>query len=103
MDIAIPFETRARELQAFTHRNMARRTRVEIDDPLIGALSQEVDLPLLGVAYDPRDQRVEVIVGDPGGPRLTHSIAHVTGIDLLREGERDRTLRVSHGDAQTLL
>lgn len=90
-------------LREFTRRNAGRPTRLEIDDPELGAQWQEADLPLQGVAHDPRDAKVEVIVGAPGGPRLTHSVAGVTGIDVEAADGRDRTLRLAHGAGQTLL
>lgn len=93
-------------LRGFTERNAGRLTRLEIDDPEIGAQWGEVDLPLRGVAYDPRDERVEMMLGDLGSIdiHLTHSIQGVTSLDVLRDEDgRDRVLRVVHGGAQTLL
>lgn len=87
----------------FTRRNEGRRTRLEIDDPELGAQWQEVDLPLQGVDYDPCDGSVEIIVGAPGGPRLSHRVAGVTEIDVQQGGGVDRTLRLAHGTGQTLL
>ncbi|HEU4452425.1 MAG TPA: DUF5335 family protein [Longimicrobium sp.] len=87
----------------FTRRNEGRRTRLEIDDPELGAQWQEVDLPLRGVDFDPRDGSVEIFVGAPDGPRLSHRVAGVTEIDVQRGGGADRTLRVAHGTGQTLL
>lgn len=90
-------------LRDFTRRNAGRPTQLEIDDPEIGAQWQEVNLPLQGVDYDPREGKVEVIVGAPGGPRLTHGVAGLTGIDVEAVDGRDRTLRLAHGAGQTLL
>lgn len=95
----------AERLERFTQRNAARRCMVEIDDPSFGAQLQCVDYPLLGVAYDHRDRRVEIMLGDrEGGNHISKNIGGVTGIDIV-EGEdgRDRVLRISHGLGQTLL
>ena len=53
-----------RELSAFTARNAGRRTVLEVDGMDIGAQREEQGYPLRGVAYDPRDGRVEIMLGD---------------------------------------
>jgi hypothetical protein len=96
----------AEELSAFTKRNAGRRASLEVDDPDYGLLMQEHGYPLLGVAYDHHDQRVEIMLGDLEGTRrhLTRGISHVRSVDVLRDaGGRDRVLRVAHGRGQTLL
>jgi nucleotide-binding universal stress UspA family protein len=96
----------ATELQAFTQRNRGRRTSIEVDDPELGAQAQESDYPLLGVAFDHHDQRVEIMVGDLQGSarHLTRGIGHVTSIDLLKDARgHDRILRMAHGAGQTIL
>lgn len=93
-------------LKDFTERNAGRITRLEIDDPEIGAQWAEVDLPLRGVAYDPRDDRVEVMLGDTWstGTHLTHSIAAPDGLEVVRdEAGRDRVLRIAYDGGQVLL
>jgi hypothetical protein len=93
-------------LHDFTNRNAGRRGWLEIDDPELGAQIQEVDYPLRGVAYDPRDGRVEIMFGDQSSTEhhLTHSITGPDAIDV-RDGSpgRGEVLRVAHGAAQTLL
>src|SRR5690606_23692387 len=42
----------AEELQEFTRRNAGRRASLEVNDPELGAQSQEHDYPFLGAAYD---------------------------------------------------
>jgi hypothetical protein len=81
-------------LRDFTRRNAGRPTLLEIDAPDLGAQWQEVNLPLQGVDYDPREGRVDVIVGAPDGQRLTHAVAGVTAIDVEAADGRDRTLRL---------
>lgn len=96
----------ADELQAFTRRNVGRLASLEVDDPEMGAQSQERDYPFLGASWDRHDERVEIMLGDFEGPgrRLTRGIAGVTGIDLLRdESGRDWVLRVAHRPGQTIL
>jgi nucleotide-binding universal stress UspA family protein len=102
----LPHMDWALRLDSFSHRNAGRRGTLEVDDPEIGAQAQEFDYPLLGAAYDPHDQRVELMFGEErGGCRhLTRGIAGVTGIDVLRDDHgRDLAIRISHGTGQTLL
>jgi nucleotide-binding universal stress UspA family protein len=93
-------------LADFTRTNAGRRTRLEIDDPEIGAQAQEMDYPLRGVAFDPHDQRLEIMLGvlGKGEPHLSRSIGDVTSLDLLVDkGGQDVALRVRHGTGQTML
>jgi nucleotide-binding universal stress UspA family protein len=100
-------ETRwAEELSAFTRRNAGRHASLEVDDPDYGMMIQEHGYPLLGVAYDHNDKRVEIMLGDLEGTRrhLTRGISNVQAVDVLRDASgRDRVLRVAHGRGQTLL
>jgi hypothetical protein len=96
----------AQELEAFTRRNAGRHASLEVDDPEMGAQSQEHDYPFLGAAWDRNDQRVEIMLGDFDGVgrHLTRGIAGVTGIDILRdENGRDQVLRIGHEPGQTIL
>jgi hypothetical protein len=93
-------------LHDFTNRNAGRRGWLENDDPEFGAQIQEVDYPLRGVAYDPRDDRVEIMFGDQGSTdqHLTHSITAAVAIEVrTAEAGRGETLRIVHDDAQTLI
>lgn len=93
-------------LADITRANAGRRTRLEIDDPEIGAQAEEVHYPLLGVVFDPHDQRLEIMLGAPGtgAPHLTHGISGVTSLDLLTDKEgKDVALRAQHGAGQTVL
>ncbi len=94
------------QLQMLTRRNFGRRGTLEIDDPDIDAQAQVIDYPLLGAAYDPHDECVELMFGDPatGGRHLTHAISGVTSIVVLRdEKQRDLAVRIAHGAGLTLL
>ena len=96
----------AEELTTFTRRNAGRRASLEVDDPDYGLLMQEHGYPLLGVAYDHHDKRVEIMLGDLRGTRrhLTRGISNVHSVDVLRDARgRDRVLRVAHGGGQSLL
>ena len=102
----IPADQWARELQAFTQRNLGRKASIEVDDPELGAQAQESDYPLLGVAFDHHDQRVEIMVGDFQGSarHLTRGIGNVNSIDLLKDARgHDWILRIGHGAGQTIL
>jgi hypothetical protein len=94
-------------LKEFTNRNAGRRTVLEIDSIDIGAQEEEQDYPLKGVTFDPRDQRVQIMVGEEGSVErhLTHSIGNPERIDVLRRADgRDEALRIVHGNgSQTLL
>jgi len=104
--VVIPQAQWAAELSAFTKRNVGRRASLEVDDPELGAQSQEQDYPFQGAAYDHHDERVEIMLGDfgAGGRHLTRGIGKVHAIDVLRdEHGRDWILRVAHGNGQTIL
>jgi nucleotide-binding universal stress UspA family protein len=96
----------ASQLDAFTRRNIGRRSSLEVDDPEIGAQAQEHDYPLLGAAFDTHDCRVELMLGELGdvGRHLTRGIGGVSRIDILKDDSgRDIALRIAHGFGQTLL
>lgn len=97
----------AATLRDFTNRNAGRRTVLEIDSMEIGAQEEEQDYPLKGVTYDPRDRRVQIMVGEEGSvsQHLTHSIGDPEQIDVLRRPDgRDQALRIVHSNgSQTLL
>jgi hypothetical protein len=96
-----------RELQTFSHRNAGRLTTIEVDGPDLGAQQDEHGYPLRGVAYDPRDGRVDIMLGDLGSVdrHLTRSLENVRKIDVLEDARgRDRALCVEQdGDVQTIL
>lgn len=92
-------------LRKFTARNAGRRAAVEIDDPRLGAFVEVKSYPLLGVDYDHRDGRVEIMLGDfQGGERhLTRSIPHPASVSIRRVAGSDSALSVAHDSGQTLL
>ena len=96
----------ARVLAAFTKRNEGRRTRLEVDDPAIGAQIQETGYALMGASYDRRDDRVELMLGMPraSAPHLTRTITGVDFVSLLADATgADLGLCIKHGEGQTVL
>jgi nucleotide-binding universal stress UspA family protein len=96
----------AEVLDDFTQRNGGRRTRLEVDDPDLGAQLQEGEYPLLGVTFDPVDQHIEIMLGQLGAgePHLSRSIGGVDSLDVLTDpDDQDIALRLRHGEGQTIL
>ena len=94
------------QLDEFTRRNRGRRTTLEVDDPDLGAQAQESGYRLLGATYDPRDRRVELMLGGPGGvtQHLTREIPNVESVAIAADARgSDLGLRIRHGKGQTLL
>jgi hypothetical protein len=89
----------------FTRRNAGRPTRLELNDPDLGAQVVEEDYPLRGVAYDPRDERIEIMLGEAGATdrHLTHTISHVDSVECLRSDDADHALCIEHQGTRTLL
>jgi hypothetical protein len=61
------------ELRSFVRRNLDRRTRLEIDDPGLGARVLESGLSLVGATYDARARKIELMFASP-----TRREAHFT-------------------------
>ena len=94
------------EVALFSRRNAGRPTRLEVDDPTLGAQTQECGYALVGASYDRRDARLELMLGDvmTGARRLTHTIGGVRSLAVRSDGDdRDEALQVRHGTGQTLL
>jgi nucleotide-binding universal stress UspA family protein len=92
-------------LDEFTRRNKGRRVAVEVDDPELGAQMLGRGA-LIGVTYDPHDQRAEIMLGDAHRPRrhLMHSIARVESIALTTEDRSgNEALELRHGSGHTLV
>lgn len=106
MQTTIPRRDWTRALDGFTQRNAGRRTSLEVDAPEIGTLSQERDFQLQGVVYDPKDERIEIMLGgfEGVGPHLMHTVGDVEAIDLVTDSMgRDTALRIAQRSGQTLL
>jgi hypothetical protein len=95
----------AAALAEFTRRNAGRTTILEEDGLDIGAQESERAFPLRGVAYDPKDARVEIMLGNQASmEHLTRTVEGAEEIDILRDDQdRDRVLRIAHRGGQTLL
>lgn len=100
----IPREEWSGWLTEFTNRNFARATALEVDDPDIGVQEIEKDYLLLGAAYDHRDDRINIMLGEPGSSdHLTRTVEHPEAVEILGESGKDTALRVGHRRGQTLL
>lgn len=102
----IPESAWAIELHKFTNRNAGRSTKLEVDTPDYGAQAQEFGYPLRGIAYDSRDGKVLITLGDQASTdrHLTHSIKNADAIFVLVDVRgRDEALAISHKNTQTLL
>jgi len=94
------------ELQTFIRRNGGRRTRLEIDDPSLGAQVQESGYALVGAAYDAHDARVELMFGGlhTGEAHLTHSLGDVDSISVQCDATaHDSALFIQSGRSGALL
>lgn len=93
-------------LEEFTRRNVSRATTLEVIDPDLGAQIEEKGFPFVGASFDPRDGRVQIMLGalELKGQHLTRCISGVTAVQVLRDrAGRDMLLRIAHGRGQTLL
>lgn len=93
-------------LQAFTDRNAGRRTRLQIEGPSLSRREIEREYRLMGVAYDARDERIQIMLGRAGrgDHHLTHVIADIIDVEIARNAAgRDTALRIGGTDRQTLL
>ena len=102
----IPASAWAIELHKFTNRNAGRTTALEVDSPDFSAAAQRAGHPLRGIAYDSRDDRVLITLGDQTSAEqhLTHAIEKAEAIFVLVDVRgRDEALAVAQKDRQTLL
>ncbi len=84
-------------LKVFTENNAGRRTTLEVDDPEIGIKECGKDFLLRGVDYDPRKDRIEIMLGPVGSVEghLTHSLPAPQEIRIDRDEDgRARKLHV---------
>lgn len=96
----------AQVLARFSARNDGRLVRLEVVDPAIGAQVQQEGLALLGVTYDHRDKRIDVMLGDAiiRAKHLTRSIPNVDDVGILADADGpERALRILSGSSQTLV
>ncbi len=93
------------ELKEFTDRNAGRLTIIEEDDPDLGVQREEQGIEFRGVAYDPHDRSVAIMLGPLEGTdqHITHVVHDVVSIDVLKNENHEETMRVAHGEGQTIL
>jgi nucleotide-binding universal stress UspA family protein len=65
------------DMKEFSRANLGRRTTLELNDPELGAQECGRNFPLWGVDYDPRRDRLNIMLGRSGtiDGHLTHSIS----------------------------
>jgi len=86
-----------RDLKAFSEANAGRKTTMVIADAGSGERECGKGLPLLGACYDPRKDRVEIMLGRTGTVEghLTHSIPGPRDITVERDPQgRAEALRI---------
>jgi nucleotide-binding universal stress UspA family protein len=79
------------DLNEFTKGNAGRRTTLEVEDPELGVQECGRNFPLWGVDYDPRRDRIDIMLGHSGTVEghLTHSLPGPQDIRIVR-GEDGR-------------
>lgn len=92
-------------LSSFTARNAGRRTTLEVDDPELGAQHAGTNFPLFGVDYDPRSDRVEIMLGRQGTVEghITHAIASPRAVEVHTEDDGTEVLRIELPSGQVIL
>lgn len=91
------------ELSAFVRRNRDRPTRLEIDDPVIGAQVQETGLALVGATYDSHDRQVALMFAGREA-HFTRTLGDVRVIAVSSDArDVDRALYVESDGGSTLL
>ena len=95
----------AATLDAFTRRNAGRSVMLEVDDPETGARVASHGYALVGVTYEPKARRVEIMLGDKGRPlhHLTRSVVHPDTITMTATpGGDGEVLDIRHGRGHTM-
>lgn len=84
-------------LDAFTRRHAGRRASLDLQARSWGARQTGSNFPLRGIDYDPRDDRVDILLGEEGAgaSHLTHRVAHPERVQIVRDGQgREVGLRI---------
>jgi nucleotide-binding universal stress UspA family protein len=78
-----------KELHDFTRTNMGRRTTLELDDPEVGLRECGRDFPLWGVDYDPKKDRIDIMLGRSRTVEghLTHSLPGPLELEIRRDSD----------------
>ena len=94
------------EMKAFSLANAGRKTTLEVRGGEAGLQECGKGLPLWGVCYDPRKDRVEIMLGRTGtvDGHLTHSIPGPREISIERDSQgRARALQISLDGEEVIL
>ncbi len=92
------------ELNDFSARNGGRRMDLEVVGDVLGLQNEATDFILRGVAYDPRDKRIEIMMSGAEGAHLTHTVGQVASVDmLLTTFPSGDVLRIVHEGGQVML
>jgi nucleotide-binding universal stress UspA family protein len=94
------------ELNEFTKINAGRRTTLELDDPELGLQECGRNFPLWGVDYDPKKDRIDIMLGRSGTVEghLTHSIPAPQEIRVTRrEDGRAEALHIQCRSGKVVL
>ena len=90
-------------LKEFNARNVARLVDLEVIREDLGTQPEALSLPLVGIDYDTRDERIEIMLG-AADAHLTHTIGRITAVDILRASPmHGDILRIQHDGGQTIL
>jgi len=106
MNKHIPAAEWPTELNEFTLRNAGRFTIIEENDRDWGVQREEQGIQLRGIAFDPRDQSVAIMLGALEGTEghLTHVVRDVAAIDVLQSTHgQDLALCLARAQGQTIL
>jgi nucleotide-binding universal stress UspA family protein len=93
-------------LRSFSQRNAGCRTELEMDHPKLGAQHSGRNFPLWGVVYEPRADRLEIMLGEQGSVEhhLTHSIPSPREIEVKQDEQgRDEALHVVLDEGSVIL
>jgi len=94
----------AAALDSFTRRNVGRSVMLEVDDPETGAHVDSHGYALVGVTYEPKAHRVEIMLGDASRPfhHLTRSLVHPDAITMTASPGGGEVLDIRHGRGHTV-
>ena len=92
-------------LADFTARNERRQTRLSVSDTVSGTSSEDRGYRLVRISYEQEDPVVEIVLGEPNGPRqVRRVIADVSSLTLITDDEgNQRSLHIAHGSAETVV